>query len=272
MDETFALSIGSGGGAANAPAYAKLADMEQGDWLLLLAIFVAAIVYSAVGHGGASGYLAAMALFGVAPAAMKPAALVLNIAVAALGGVRWLRAGHFDWRLFWPFALGSIPFAYVGGGYTLSDATYRYLVAAALMLAGLRLIVPIAPGALRPPPLLLLQIGLGAALGLISGLTGVGGGIFLSPLLLLFRWADVRTSAGVAAAFILVNSIAALIGHGLHTATVWPSALPLWTGVALLGALIGTDLGITRMAPQRLRQLLGVILWVAAWKLWLLAR
>lgn len=241
------------------------------DLVLIGLIFVAATVYSAVGHGGASGYLAAMALMGVAPAAMKPAALVMNIAVASLAGARWLRAGHFDWRLFWPFAAGSIPFAYLGGGYKLGDAIYYYVVALALLIAGLRLAIPLPPGRLRTPPRLPLALGLGAGLGLLSGLTGVGGGIFLSPLLLLFRWTEVRTSAGIAAAFIWVNSIAALLGHSLNNAVVWPTLLPLWITVALLGAWAGTELGLRRIAPLRLRQLLGVVLWVAAGKLVLTA-
>ena len=241
------------------------------DFVLIALIFLAATVYSAVGHGGASGYLAAMALMGVAPAAMKPAALVMNIAVASIACARWFRAGYFDWRLFWPFVFGSIPFAYLGGGYTLADAMYHYVVALALLIAGLRLVMPVATGSLRPPPRLPLALGLGAALGLLSGLTGVGGGIFLSPLLLLFRWSDVRTSAGIAAAFIWVNSIAALLGHGVHNAVVWAPLLPLWTAVALLGAWAGTELGLRRIAPLRLRQLLGIILWVAAAKLVLTA-
>lgn len=244
--------------------------MSLNDILLVLLIFVAATLYSAVGHGGASGYLAAMALFGLAPATMKPAALVLNIAVATFAGARWARAGHFNWRLFWPFALGSVPFAYFGGGYTLTDATYFYLVALALFLAGLRLLIPARAYAVSAPPPVLIALGVGAALGLLSGLTGVGGGIFLSPLLLLFRWADVRASAGIAAAFIWVNSVAALLGHSQQTIVTWPALLPLWTGVALLGALLGTELGLRRIAPQRLRQLLGIVLWIAAGKLaWL---
>lgn len=245
--------------------------MSLADVVLIALIFVAATIYSAVGHGGASGYLAAMTLVGVAPAMMKPAALAMNIAVASLAGARWLRAGHFHWRLFWPFALGSIPFAYLGGGYALTDRSYYYLVALALIIAGLRLLVPLARRSLRAPPPLPVAVGLGAALGLLSGLTGVGGGIFLSPLLLFFRWTDVRTSAGIAAAFIWVNSVAALLGHGVHNELAWPKWLPLWTGVALVGAWAGTELGLRHIAPLRLRQLLGVILWVAAGKLVLTA-
>lgn len=245
--------------------------MTVTDFVLIALIFVAATLYSAVGHGGASGYLAAMALVGVAPAMMKPAALVMNIAVAGLAGARWLRAGHFHWRLFWPFALGSIPFAYLGGGYALTDRSYYYLVALALIVAGVRLVLPLAAGPLRAAPPLPVAIALGAGLGLLSGLTGVGGGIFLSPLLLLFRWTEVRTSAGIAAAFIWVNSIAALLGHAVHNEIAWPPLLPLWTGVALLGAWAGTELGLRHVAPLRLRQLLGIVLWVAAGKLLLTA-
>lgn len=245
--------------------------MSLSDLVLIALIFVAALLYAAVGHGGASGYLAAMALVGVSPAMMKPAALAMNIAVAGLGSARWLRAGHFHWRLFWPFALGSIPFAYLGGGYALTDRSYYYLVALALCVAGIRLLLPLKPGAVRAAPPAPIAIALGAGLGLLSGLTGVGGGIFLSPLLLLFRWAQVRASAGIAAAFILVNSIAALLGHAAHQEIVWPPLLPLWVGVALVGAWLGTELGLRHVAPLRLRQLLGIVLWIAAGKLLLTA-
>ena len=189
------------------------------DQLLLTAlIFVAALLYSSVGHGGASGYLAAMALFGLAPASMKPTALILNLFVAGLGTFRYARAGYFSWNVFWPFAIFSVPCALFGGTYQLHDRTYRIILGVVLLFAACRLAVTqSAPTQIdqRPIPLTWALV-LGAPIGLLSGLVGVGGGIFLSPLLLLLGWADVRKTAGVSAAFILVNSAAGLLGQQYH--------------------------------------------------------
>ena len=240
--------------------------------LIALLIVGVAILYSAVGHGGASGYLAVMALMQVAPATMKPAALMLNIAVTSLVFWRLRRAGLFNARLFWPFALGSVPFAFLGGATPIGDATYKYIVAAALAVAALRLFVPPAEHSARraPPPWLAGAIG--AGLGYLSGITGVGGGIFLSPLLLLLRWADVRTAAAVSAAFIWLNSAAGLAGHALNIG-VYPAAASsiLWLVAATIGAAVGSELALRRWAPLRLRQLLSVLLLVAAGKLALTA-
>ncbi|MGE5240933.1 MAG: sulfite exporter TauE/SafE family protein [Bacteroidota bacterium] len=234
-------------------------------WLLTL-IAAAAALYSSVGHGGASGYLAAMAFFGLAPATIKPAALVMNIFVAGLGFARLYRAGYFRWNLFWPFALGSVPLAVLGGAWKLHDHVYQYLVGAALLVAAARLLWESREPPTREPPRLIVALPTGAGLGFVSGLTGVGGGIFLSPLLLLLRWADMRTTAAVSAAFILVNSIAGLTGLLLsHTAL--PAKLSLMVLVALAGAVIGTELAVRRLAPIRLRKLLGVVLIVAAIKM-----
>ncbi len=238
--------------------------------LLLILIALAALLYSSVGHGGASGYLAVMALLGVAPAVMKPAALVLNIFVAGLVFVRLYRAGYFNARLFWPFALGSIPLAFVGGLLILPGNFYRYVVGAALMLAALRLLVEARdqPARSAPPPML--AVAVGAVLGFISGLTGVGGGIFLSPLLLFLRWADMRHTAALSAGFILLNSLAGLAGHLAAGAGV-PAGLPWMVLAALAGGMVGAELAVRRLAPVRLRQLLGVVLVIAAAKMFLAA-
>src|SRR5438552_3434470 len=155
--------------------------------LLAACILIAALLYSSVGHGGASGYLAAMALFGVAPAVMRPTALVLNLLVAAIATVQFARSGHFSWRLFWPFALGSIPLAFVGGTITLPTHVYRQLLGIVLLFAAYRLFLSskaTADAPLRRMPVAL-AVAIGCVIGLLSGLTGVGGGIFLSPLLLV---------------------------------------------------------------------------------------
>lgn len=233
---------------------------------LLAFIAFAALLYSSVGHGGASGYLAAMALFGVAPVFMKPAALAMNIAVAAVVFYRLWRAGYFDARLFWPFAVGSIPLAFVGGALTLPGGAYIILVAAALVVAASRLLWKTQDHDASSTPNAWVALVSGAFLGFLSGLTGVGGGVFLSPLLLLLRWANMRTTAAVSAAFILVNSIAGLAGHasvGPH----WPAQLPALMLAALAGAVIGSELAVRRLAPVTLRRVLGVVLVIAAAKM-----
>ncbi len=233
---------------------------------LLAFIAFAATLYSSVGHGGASGYLAAMALFGLAPFFMKPAALAMNIAVAGLVFHRLRRAGYFDARLFWPFALGSIPLAFVGGALTLPGGLYKILVAVALLVAAARLLWQTQDHEASSTPNIWIALGSGAGLGLLSGLTGVGGGIFLSPLLLLLRWANMRATAALSAAFILVNSIAALAGHAT-VAVAWPAQLPLLVLAALAGAVIGSELAVRRLAPLTLRRVLGVVLVIAGAKL-----
>ena len=230
-------------------------------------IFAAALLYSSVGHAGASGYLAAMALFGLAPDAMKPTALVLNILVASITTVRFYRAGCFSWPLLWPFALGSIPASFLGGALHLPTNIYKPLVGVVLLIGAARLAwpgkqeaaetkpVPIAPGVLW-----------GVGIGLLSGLTGTGGGIFLSPLLLFAGWAETRQTGGVSAAFILVNSLAGLAGR-LTTMGELPAALPVWALAALAGGLVGASLGSRRLAPLRFRQLLALVLVIAGVKL-----
>jgi uncharacterized protein len=236
--------------------------------LLAALVFAAATLYSMVGHGGASAYLAAMALFGLAPEVMKPTALVLNILVSAIATVQFARRGRFSWRTFWPFALAAVPLAFAGGALTLPDLLYRRIVGVVLVYAALRLwqhaAVPVR-GAVRVVPVVA-ALPLGAGMGFLSGLTGVGGGIFLSPVLVLARWADVRTTAGVAAVFILVNSIAGLLGH-VSSVRALPPGLPVLALAAGAGGLIGATLGSRRLPSPTLRRLLAAVLVIAAWKL-----
>jgi uncharacterized protein len=236
---------------------------------LSLLILLAAALYSSVGHGGASGYLAAMALFGLAPAQMKPTALCLNILVASIATFRFYRAGCFSWRLFWPFAVASIPLAFVGGAITLPTTVYKQIVGVTLLYAAFRLFsytrAKAEAGATRRAPVAW-AILLGALIGFLSGLTGVGGGIFLSPLLLLMGWADTRRTAGVSAAFILVNSIAGLAGNFSSVQTL-PRALPYFALAALVGGLAGSEFGSKRLASVTIRRLLAVVLVVAGVKM-----
>ena len=190
--------------------------MDASTTIVLAAlILLAAMLYSSVGHAGASGYLAVMALLSVAPEAMKPTALTLNIIVATIGTVKFYRAGLFSWYLFWPFALASVPASFVGGYITLPGHWYKTLVGIVLLLAAVTLVrmahKATEESAASAVPLWAALLS-GAVIGLLSGLTGTGGGIFLSPLLLFMGWAETRATSALSAAFILVNSIAGLTG------------------------------------------------------------
>jgi uncharacterized protein len=239
--------------------------MSHDALLLTVAFFLAAILYSSVGHAGASGYLAAMAFMGLAPPTMRPTALVLNLLVASIATVRFARAGFFSWRLFWPFALGSIPLAFIGGGIILPGQWYRTLVGLVLWAAAIRLWLNLRLHAKRDRPTIT-AILCGAGIGLLAGLTGTGGGIFLSPLLLFMGWAEIRETGGVSAAFILVNSLAGLAGNPASLSYL-PAQFPIWAGAAVIGGLIGAELGSRRIGTPTFRRLLGVVLLVAGAKL-----
>jgi len=230
--------------------------------------FAAALLYASVGHAGASAYLAAMALVGVAPAEMRPAALVLNLFVASIVIVRFARAGHLPWRQLVPLAAGSVPMAFVGGLIDLPGELYRPLVAIVLVAGALRLAtavltagdenrrgVPFLPG-----------VAAGAAIGLLAGLSGTGGGIFLTPLLVLAGWTATRDAAGLSGAFIMVNSISGLAGL-LVGGVALPAALPLWVLAVIGGGLIGSWLGAARFSILSLRRVLAAVLVLAALKL-----
>lgn len=235
---------------------------------IALAMALAAALYSSVGHGGASAYLAIMALFAVAPEVMRPTALALNLVVAGLGAVRFAWRGQVNWRLLAAFAVTAVPAAYVGGSVALPPEYYRPLVGAMLLAAAVRLFWQPERLAARPvrPPSLAVTLPAGAGLGLLAGLTGTGGGIFLSPLIILFGWEGPRRTSGIAAAFILLNSAAGLLGN-LASVRQLPSELPVLIGAVAAGALLGTWLGVARLPRARLLQALGVVLVIAGLKL-----
>ena len=232
--------------------------------------FMIALLYSTVGHAGASGYLATMALLSFTPEVMKPTALVLNIIVALITTVRFAQAGYFSWRLFWPFALASVPMAYLGGGMHVDTTIYKMLVGIALVFASLHLIVRSNVATDDPEkaayPGLGASLAVGGGLGFLSGLTGVGGGIFLSPVLIILHWAGLRRTAAVAAAFILLNSISGLAGY-LQKGGVFPEHIVFWSVAVLAGGFIGSTLGATKFNSPVLRVLLGVMLVLAGVKL-----
>ena len=234
--------------------------------LLFVAVGVIAFLYSSVGHAGASGYIALMTLWGIAPAVIRPTALVLNILVASIGAFQFWRAGHFAWKLFWPFGLLSIPAAYVGGYLQPSASILRILIGAVLLFSAARLLFRRSDPPQTFPPSRPTAISVGAGLGFLAGLTGTGGGIFLTPLLLFCQWAHIRQAAAVSALFIWVNSIAGLVGYFTKVHSV-PSLGLILAAAAIIGGIIGSHLGSRRFAARVISLFLATVLLVAGTKL-----
>jgi uncharacterized membrane protein YfcA len=234
--------------------------------LLFLAVGLIAFLYSSVGHAGASGYIATMTLFGLATTVIRPTALVLNILVATIGSFQFWRAGYFAWKLFWPFALLSIPAAYLGGYLQPSASILRILIGLVLLFSAARLIFRREDPTKVEPPSVPNAIGIGAGLGFLSGLTGTGGGIFLTPLLLFCRWAHIRQAAAVSALFILVNSIAGLVGYFTAQRSI-PSLGLVLAAAAIVGGTLGSHLGSRRFPVRAISLLLATVLAIAGAKL-----
>jgi uncharacterized protein len=239
---------------------------------LALIFFVVAILYSSVGHAGASGYLAAMALLGMAPEQMRPTALALNILVSSIGLFRFYRADLIDLKKVLPFVLASAPCAFFAAQYPIAKEHYSFLlglflIAAALAVfkTALTLSKTESDTPLRTISWPIAAIA-GAAIGILSGLTGTGGAIFLTPLLLFAHWAHTREASGISVAFVFINSLTALAGLW-KGGTSFPDALPFWLAAVAGGALIGTQLGIHRLPVRGLRFALSVVLLIAAGKL-----
>jgi uncharacterized protein len=238
--------------------------------VLAATFFVAAILYASVGHAGASGYLAAMGLLGVAPETMRPTALALNILVASIVTVRFHLAGQVHWRSVLPFVTGSVPMAFIGGGLSLPGDLYKPLAGAVLLVAAGRLAMTAgrAGAASEPAPRVpaIPAVVVGGGIGLLSGLVGTGGGIFLTPLILFAGWSGARTAAGISSAFILANSVSGLLGNVAAVQSL-PPALPIWLGAVAAGGMIGAELGARRLGTVGLRRALAVVLLVAGLKL-----
>lgn len=246
--------------------------MTEIEILLALLFFAVAALYSSVGHAGASGYIAAMALLGFAPEQMRPTALALNLLVGGIGLFRFWRGGHVRWCNVLPFVLASAPAAFFAAQVKLPAESYSLLLGLVLLVAAMGVFrsasraerddidsigrrVPWLPGLL-----------IGAAIGVLSGLTGTGGAIFLTPLLLFARWMPTREASGTSVAFVWINSLTGLAGL-LHASGTLPQALPMWLVAVALGAVLGTQLGLRWMPVKALRHALGVVLVIAALKL-----
>ena len=246
--------------------------MIQPELLLAALFFAIAVLYSSVGHAGASGYIAAMALLGFAPEQVRPTALALNLLVGAIGLLRFWRGGHVRWRNVLPFVLASAPAAFLSAQIKLPKESYSLLLGLVLVVAAVGVFRHASQAVSedeaahgRTVPWLAGLL-IGAAIGVLSGLTGTGGAIFLTPLLLFARWMPTREASGTSVAFVWINSLTGLAGL-LQSGQSLPTLLPMWMGVVAVGALIGTQMGLTWFPVRRLRYALGVVLLIAAGKL-----
>ena len=235
--------------------------------ILIFLIVIIAFLYASVGHGGASGYLALMAIAGISPAIMKPSALLLNIFVSAISFIQFYRHGYFKWNLLWPFIILSIPLAFLGAQIKLDVHIYKIILAICLLIATMRLLGLFGKGSSDTRPLNIpLAIFIGAILGFISGMIGIGGGILLSPVILLMRWADMKQTAVISAAFIFLNSVSGLSG-AFSTHIEFPPSIYLWTMAAVAGGLGGAYLGSSKFNTVTLRYILSAVLLFASTKL-----
>lgn len=233
--------------------------------LVCVSFFTAAALYSSVGHGGASAYIALMALIGLAPEEIRPTALLLNVLVAGYGAFRHIGAGRFDWSVFWPFAVTAIPAAYFAGRIDVPEHIYKYLLGAALGAVAVRYLFwpHIDSQEETTTPQLPMALLVGAAIGALAGLTGIGGGVYLSPLLVFFGWASAARATGIAALFIVVNSIAGLAGNAPSLLAV-PTYFP-WLALSVAaGAALGVHVSINRMTRAHLLRALGLVIGLAS--------
>lgn len=235
--------------------------------LFLILLAIVAFAYSSVGHGGASGYLALGAVMGIAGSEMKPVALILNIIVSAAAFIQYYRAGHFRWELFWPFAAASIPFTFLGALFTPDDSVYKKILGILLFVGVLRIVGVFGKGkeyAAQPP--IYWALIAGAVIGFLSGLIGIGGGIILTPLILILGWAGLKETAAVSALFILVNSVSGMIG--LATKGISPDpVIWIWIVIAAVAGLAGSWAGSRKIGGLALKSILAITLTIACLKL-----
>jgi uncharacterized membrane protein YfcA len=230
-------------------------------------LFIVAFLYASVGHGGASGYLALMALFAVSPAVMKPTALLLNLFVSLTSFIQFYRGKHFKWKIFLPLAIASVPLAFAGGLLTLDGNIYKKVLGAFLLIPICRfLFFPNIPVEELRKSNLVISVIIGAAIGFLSGLIGIGGGIILSPILLMLKWTDQKQTAAISALFIFVNSLSGLAGQ-LSTGISFSPDMIAYVVVAFSGSLFGAYFGALKFNQQILKYLLAFVLLLASYKL-----
>jgi uncharacterized protein len=235
--------------------------------LFYIALFLIAFLYASVGHGGASGYLALMAIFSIAPGIMKPTALLLNLFVSGTAFIQYYRGKHFIWKIFLPFVITSIPLSFLGGMMTIDVTIYKKILGLLLLIPVIRFIFfsNVIVSDTRKASIILSLI-IGGIIGFLSGLIGIGGGIILSPVLLLMKWTDQKQTAAISALFIFVNSLSGLMGHmsrGIH----FSENMFTYVVIAFLGGLFGAYFGALKFRQTVLKNLLATVLLFAAFKL-----
>ena len=235
--------------------------------LFYILLFLVAFLYSSVGHGGASGYLALMAIFSFAPEVMKPTALLLNLFVSLTSFIQFYRGKHFNWKIFLPFAITSVPMAYIGGLITVDDNIYKKILGILLIIPIIRFLffANIKVEEIKRSNLILSLL-IGAAIGFLSGLIGIGGGIILSPVLLLLKWTDMKQTAAISAIFIFVNSLSGLAGQ-LQKGINFSADMYAYVAIAFIGGICGAYFGSLKFKSNILKYMLAIVLIVAAYKL-----
>ena len=237
------------------------------EYLFLLSLFVIAFLYSSVGHGGGTGYLALLALWGIAPLLIKPTALTLNVFVSAIAFYSYYKAGYFKWKLIFPFLISSIPCAYLGALTRVNPSTYKIILGIFLLISIGRMLLisnAITEKSIKMP--FIPAVVIGAMLGFFSGMIGIGGGIILSPIIILFHWANVKESAAASALFIFLNSLSglsALVSGGFK----FDQHLLIWITVGIIGGIAGSYIGSFRLKPNKLKFVLAAVLLLASIKL-----